>query len=223
MTSNSPPKRRALSEISGNAAKKPKLTASTSDSSTATKTHKQNIGGGSRMEWFNKLIDTPELQPALQNLTAKITNIETLPRNCQQVIGFTQQTRPTLDKKFKPLQQTLLPDAPERFSPYVISLAKNQVRIPANNPPSYPEHLRKVKQKRSSLEAAGNEKEATWVASHLCHNPKCINPEHLRWEPSWMNRLRDNCVGGEGCVHRPDRCLAAHRDPTELIDWTSYT
>jgi hypothetical protein len=30
--------------------------------------------------------------------------------------------------------------------------------------------------------------------SHLCHNTKCINPEHLSHEDPTINRRRENCV-----------------------------
>lgn len=30
--------------------------------------------------------------------------------------------------------------------------------------------------------------------SHLCHDPRCCNPEHLHREPAWINILRKTCV-----------------------------
>ena len=134
------------------------------------------------------------LRPALKNLNDKIANYTLTDRGCHQVNDFTADTRPVLDKKFKATFKEICPDGPERFSPYVIAMAEAGKLIPTNKPPSYPQELRKVKQKRSASAATDNEKNATWVASHLCHNRQCVNPDHLTWEPSWMNRLRDNCL-----------------------------
>lgn len=158
----------------------------------------------------------------MNNLKSKIQDVEITDKGCKQVKGFTEATRPVLDKAFKPVFKQVCSDGPERFSPYVIAMAAVGTLIRAPKPPAYPEELRKVKSKRSKSAADGNNKDATWVASHLCHNRQCVNAEHLVWEPSWMNRLRDNCPGGDACVHRPDRCLAPHREEEELIDWTAY-
>jgi hypothetical protein len=37
-------------------------------------------------------------------------------------------------------------------------------------------------------------------ASHLCHNPKCLNPEHLIWEPRHKNEKRNRCQNLLSCV-----------------------
>jgi len=63
-------------------------------------------------------------------------------------------------------------------------------------------------------------KQAFWVASHLCHNKSCTNPDHLIWEPNWANRQRDGCLGGAVCVHVPYRCIRSHRRPEQNVDWT---
>jgi hypothetical protein len=127
-----------------------------------------------------------------------------------------------MDKAHLSVFKSICDEAPSRYEPYHISLLSGGVLVPTTDPPPYPADLRKVHQKRSTSAAAGNEKEATWVASHLCHNSSCIKLEHLRWEPSWFNRLRDNCPGGAACMHRPDPCLEAHRPAGEIIDWTAY-
>jgi hypothetical protein len=44
----------------------------------------------------------------------------------------------------------------------------------------------------------------------------------LTWEPSWFNRLRDNCPGGAACPHRPHPCLKPHRGMGPVVDWTDY-
>ena len=36
-------------------------------------------------------------------------------------------------------------------------------------------------------------KSITDEASHLCHNKKCLHPQHLRWEPKWLNAEREEC------------------------------
>ena len=38
-----------------------------------------------------------------------------------------------------------------------------------------------------------------WHASHLCHNPRCCNPEHLDFEQSWINTaMRYHCADDTG-------------------------
>lgn len=235
------PKRKALAEFNPNAARPaPKRLAQPGPrpEPTATDPHppakfatpppptkptrKINVGGGSKMRWLNQLIDCPKLQPALQNLAAKITDTETTPSGCVQVVGKDEHFRPQIDKRLREQARELCPDLPERFAVYHISLACSGKHIPTSEPPAYPAELRKVKAKRSAAANAGNEKDACWVASHLCHNRQCIASGHLEWEPSWMNRLRDNCPGGTGCIHRPRPCIAPHRSAEELVDWTQY-
>jgi hypothetical protein len=187
---------------------------------SSEKVVKINVGGASKLSWFNKLVTNSDLRPVLANLGQKIKDFSVQPESgCRFVAGFTEETRPVVDKKFKAL---LDESFPERYSPYVISLALAGVQIPDYDPPKLPLSLRKVLHKRVAAASDGNEKDATWVASHLCHQRRCINTDHLRWEPSWFNRLRDNCSGGDSCIHRPDRCLRPHRNALELIDWTTY-
>ncbi|KAJ5096490.1 hypothetical protein NUU61_005846 [Penicillium alfredii] len=174
------------------------------------------------MRWLNQLIDSPVLQPALLNLAAKIQDTEETSNGCVQVTGKDERFRPQIDRRLREQARPQFPELPERFAPYHISLACAGRHVPTTNLPAYPAELRKVKEKRSARASLGNEKDACWVTSHLCHNRRCINPDHLEWEPSWMNRLRDNCPGGDACVYRPRLCLAPHRHPEELVDWTKY-
>jgi hypothetical protein len=188
---------------------------------------RKNVGGASRLEWFNILVQHRALASVRQNLYQKIERQEAImggTEGCVRVLGFTEETRPAPDKVQLELFRSVVESAPARLSAYHIALARASKVIPSCDPPPYPKELRLVKHKRTSSAALDNEKSATWVASHLCHNRLCVNPAHLTWEPSWMNRLRDNCPGGATCVHRPEPCLRSHRTPQSdlLIDWTTY-
>jgi len=58
--------------------------------------------------------------------------------------------------------------------------------------------------------------------SHLCHNPDCVNPEHLVIEPQWKN-LRRNYCGENGhcdCGMTP-RCVRTYTNPETFANsWT---
>ena len=41
---------------------------------------------------------------------------------------------------------------------------------------------------------------STDQASHLCHNRKCLTKEHIRWEPSWLNQMRELCREAGVCT-----------------------
>jgi hypothetical protein len=201
---------------------------STSEPSSATppphlpksaKQPKVNVGGSSRLIWFNKLLREPRLKDARENLVGKIGNTREND-GCLEVVDFKDTTRPTLDKRFYNTLHTLAPDAPERFMPYQLALVKSNTPMPDYDPPKYPQALRHVSQKRNADQEVN--KPATWVISHLCHNKLCVNPQHLTWEPSWFNRLRDNCPAGDACTHRPRRCLKPHRTMGPVVDWTEY-
>jgi len=43
--------------------------------------------------------------------------------------------------------------------------------------------------------------------SHLCHERRCVNPEHLTYEPKLANQQRQECLKFSMCPHTP-RCLA---------------
>lgn len=194
-------------------------------SESVTSSASANVGGASKLEWFNILATHPELEGARQNLFAKIKDTERTQDGCYVVKGFKEDTRPTLDKSFVDTFKRLCLDGPARFSPYHISMLQHQILVPLYDPPPYPAAQRMVKQKRNKSAAENNEKSATWVASHLCHHRLCIEAklgsEHLCWEPNWFNRPRDNCPGGDACNHRPQPCLRSHQ-ASEIIDWTTY-
>ncbi|KAL8684665.1 MAG: hypothetical protein Q9224_006200, partial [Gallowayella concinna] len=186
-----------------------------------SKKPKLNLGGSSRLLWVNVLAQDPRLSGCRQNLFQKIGKTRVVAGGCVHVVDFTENTRPVLDKAFQGAFRAAASDAPERFSPYTIALVRAGKLVPAIIAPSYPPSLRKVLHKRTKSSKV-DEQEATWVASHLCHDRRCINDSHLVWEPSWMNRLRDNCPGGEACVHGPDKCLRPHRPSEEQVDWTDF-
>lgn len=167
------------------------------------------------MAWFRVLALTPDLATVRANLAAKIrkTTIDSV-LGCVQVTD--PKTRPVMDKKDLARFKEFASDAPERYELYHIALLRDQKVMPLFDPPPYPEKLRKSTNFKEG-------QEATWVASHLCHDKKCVNTAHIVWEPSWMNRLRDNCPGGEECKHGPDQCLRKHRyNEDEIVDWTAY-
>jgi len=93
---------------------------------------------------------------------------------------------------------------PLRISVHVLALVAAGRAPPVSPPPRHPTST----------------KQAFWVASHLCHNKSCTNPDHLIWEPNWANRQRDGCIGGNVCVHVPYKCIRSHRRPEQNVDWT---
>jgi len=93
---------------------------------------------------------------------------------------------------------------PLRISVHVLALIEAGWGPPLPPPPRHPTST----------------KQAFWVASHLCHNKSCTNPDHLIWEPNWANRQRDGCMGGDVCVHVPYKCIRSHRRPEQNVDWT---
>jgi hypothetical protein len=198
------------------------LSSISSNLPTASTTAKKNVGGASKLSWFNPLATRSDLQQCRQNLFDKIKDTTTNSFGCVLVNNFKEDTRPVMDKKYNSILLSKLAsvDTVTRYSPYAIAMMEAQQLLPPYDPPALPSKFRQV----SKRNGKDTEKEATWVVSHLCHNKMCINVNHLRWEPSWMNRLRDNCPGGDECVHRPDKCLRAHRQiaDDELIDWTEY-
>lgn len=46
------------------------------------------------------------------------------------------------------------------------------------------------------------------VASHLCHNPRCVNIEHLEWSTAYDNRKREMCRRDKRCSCKlPKECI----------------
>jgi len=93
---------------------------------------------------------------------------------------------------------------PVRVSVHILALVLAGRGPPERSPPRHPT----------------SNKQAFWVASHLCHNKSCTQPDHLVWEPNWANRQRDGCLGGSCCVHLPYKCIRAHRRPVDNVDWS---
>jgi len=93
---------------------------------------------------------------------------------------------------------------PMRIGVHVLALIAAGRGPPSSPPPRHPTST----------------KQAFWVASHLCHNKSCTNPDHLIWEPNWANRQRDGCLGSAACVHLPYKCIRSHRRPEQNVDWT---
>ena len=42
--------------------------------------------------------------------------------------------------------------------------------------------------------------EANQICSHLCHEKKCCNPNHLVWEDEVRNKQREICVRARECI-----------------------
>jgi len=76
---------------------------------------------------------------------------------------------------------------------------------------------------RALLVATGDEP-GVLVASHLCHNEQCVNPEHVVFERQGINVERTRCRV-DRCHHEP-KCLRsgslAGEDTTALV-WDSKT
>jgi len=56
--------------------------------------------------------------------------------------------------------------------------------------------------------------------SHLCHRRSCVNPNHLTYEPQWMNLKRNYCgnTGSCDCGMHPKCVSTYHKDGWEHAD-----
>ncbi|KAF2238733.1 hypothetical protein EV356DRAFT_529171 [Viridothelium virens] len=111
-------------------------TASVSDKTP--KIVRVNPGGSSQINWFNELLQHPELDSIRRHLINKIARIKTTSSGCQHVIGFTAGTRPIADKNYLEKLRTICTEAPSRYEIYHIALLKAKKARPAFNPPPYP-------------------------------------------------------------------------------------
>ncbi len=57
-------------------------------------------------------------------------------------------------------------------------------------------------------------------ASHLCHNPLCFNPEHIRFEPTNVNLARNGCLVKKKCFgHKMyPSCIINNIVPQEITN-----
>jgi len=193
------------------------------DTPNVPSTKRINPGGSSEVAWFNTLMIAPHLSFLRAHLFVKIeaprSVIATTGCIIYKIAGDFQ--RIDIDKS---IRQTLVStdllfeeQLPIKINAHHIALLKAGKFIPNRSPPLPPKALLT----RSSATSS------RFVASHLCHQKACINPDHLVWEPDWYNRLRDNCLAqsltcGCGkvhdvCVHVP-KCICSHRK-VDVIDW----
>ncbi|KAI0107347.1 hypothetical protein F4776DRAFT_433538 [Hypoxylon sp. NC0597] len=170
-----------------------------------------NSGSGSQLEWLNELATKPSLRPVLDSLHNRVQDHHVCATTgCWKLPCKSVEYRPAIEKKHASLVNH---NFPRKVMAHHVSLAYHRKLAPTYDPPPFPDELRHIKP------ADGGK--AAWVASHLCHDRACINPDHLVWEPGWANRLRDNCAGLDQCWHRPFRCIRPHR-PVESVNWTDY-
>ncbi|KAK9482760.1 hypothetical protein V1527DRAFT_316938 [Lipomyces starkeyi] len=94
-------------------------------------------GDSSRLEWFNQLATDPNLSSAKQNHFWKINHIH-VANDCIFVKGFTEDTRPVLDKSTLKIVRGRVTSAPARYSPYHIALINPAQLVPVTEPPAYP-------------------------------------------------------------------------------------
>lgn len=179
------------------------------------------------MAWFRILATHPRLLGARQNLFSKVALVKRkiMDDGCHVLLAG-PGARVGLDLAYRPLAESLCgPDFPKsgKFEGHTIAMMEAGKDMPSYDPPAYPDELRQVQKKRTK---DSEFRTATWVGSHICQskNSVCVNAaEHIEWEPNWFNRLRDNCRGGDFCVHRPHPCMNPHRAQVEgLIDWRTY-
>jgi hypothetical protein len=127
--------------------------------SKPAKQPKVNIGGSSRLIWFNKLLREPQLKDERENLVGKIGKTREY-KGCLEFMDFKNNIPPTLDKRYYDTFHTLAPDTPERFMPYQLVLVKANIPMPDYGPPKYPQALRHVDQ--------GTVRKAEWQLGSKC-------------------------------------------------------
>jgi hypothetical protein len=174
---------------------------------------RQNKGAASSLAWIDWLIGHRDTD-VFRRLE---TNLGELRRQCAvpdpDAIGCMltdvhgSDHRRTSTEAFRQQIDGLGEEAkqlPVRVSVHILALVLAGRGPPERPPPRHP----------------SSNKQAFWVASHLCHNKSCTQPDHLVWEPNWANRQRDGCLGGSCCVHLPYKCIRAHRRPVDNVDWS---
>lgn len=146
----------------------------------ARKKPKPNPGGGSDLSWFNYLLDEVCLVDCVDHLCEKLNPVSAdNGLGCVHHAGkrsdaTARGARLGFDKSVRPVTREGVPVLPELFFVYHISMLRARKRIPEGAPPALPDALRKVLNKKGPADW-----DAKWVASHLCHNPRCINVDHL--------------------------------------------
>jgi hypothetical protein len=185
---------------------------------------KKNPGGSSNCDWFNPMLTNPSLSGVREHLYGKIPKpISTAGAKHPECIRMPLNKDGGLPRLIANQSQrqflgSLVPDVPAAFSAYQLAMMRAGKERPPGLPPRLPEADRQVIKARTKDDVV--DKDATWVISHRCHERSCINPDHLIWEPSWYNRLRDNCPGGPECKHLDHPCLGSHRDAARVYRWT---
>jgi len=195
---------------------------------------RQNPGGKSQVVWFNQLLD--DQSSAAKNFKRRLINRLSeskisQPNGCIKYTGdkvaLNDRKHPRVDPgsaayaAFKSACPAIV--VPVKINASHIALLKAGTRRPDVDTPACPQAF--VQASGGALvEGRGNR----WVASHLCHNKWCIQPNHIVWEPDWYNRARDNCVGQiicsncttlvpNSCQHIPP-CMRPHRG-IQIPDW----
>ena len=62
--------------------------------------------------------------------------------------------------------------------------------------------------------ANGQEVKTGEDASHLCHNKKCLNPQHIIPEPTKLNQHRKGCIVWVKCNHCEKKLFVCPHGPT---------
>lgn len=106
-----------------------------------------------------------------------------------------------------------------RTSNCIITLLQPKAKRPTNSFGNPHTHKRDcITFGMTLLYAAGVQPQNAWdQASHLCGHARCVNADHLVWEPKGVNCSRDVCHKyGERCTHEP-RCIEYHEEDAIYI------